>query len=77
MFEYNLALTINDSKEVLSNCRIDNENRLFTKNRTVNVDVGDKLSLKRADGFTANYVVIETPHKINLMGSREFRISQI
>ena len=80
MFNYSttLIVTNKDGEQFnLTQCRINNGSKLFTKNTEVKVDEGDKISQTYSDGSIDLYVVLNVKNKKNLLGSREFQIQRL
>lgn len=72
MSGYTLNLKINGSSEnILEKCRIDNDSKIYTKDKTSTLVVGDKLVCVRDDGYEDTYQIIEFWNKIGLYGSKE------
>lgn len=75
MLGYTLNLKINGSSEnILEKCRIDNDSKIYTKDKISTLVVGDKLVCVRDDGYEDTYQIIECWNKINVLGSKEIRV---
>ncbi len=75
MLGYTLNLKINGSSEnILEKCRIDNDSKIYTKDKTSTLTVGDKLVCVRDDGYEDTYQIIEYSNKINALRSKEIRV---
>ncbi|WP_151778773.1 hypothetical protein [Acinetobacter bereziniae] len=75
MLSYTLNLKINGSSEnILERCRIDNDSKIYTKDKTSTLTVGDKLVCVRGDGHEDTYQIVEYWNKINALGSKEIRV---
>lgn len=75
MFGYTLNLKINGSNEkILEKCRIDNDSKIYTKDKTSTLAVDDKLVCVRDDGYEDTYQIIEYWNKINALGVKVIRV---
>jgi len=79
MFSYPETLTVRNSageENELTLCRIDDKT-IFTKNKDIIINIGDKISKKYEDGFEEVYLVESVNNKVNLVGSREIKVKSI
>lgn len=78
MTGYTLNLKINGSSEnILEKCRIDNDSKIYTKDKISTLAVGDKLVCVRDDGYEDTYQIIKYWNKIGLNGSKELIVKLI
>lgn len=80
MFSYTdtfLVVGLDGEEFELNQCRIDNKQKVFTKDISVTVQSGSKLIRKNNYGLDEYYFVTSVNNKPNLLGSIEIQITPV